>query len=187
MCVVIVDLPPVDSARVLPQTRHVTLVLALPKITCSFSQSLHLTRKNLLFGFAIYTHSANSNFFALKQGLWCDLLHSEQRYLRYILFVGLSPPGTLENFPLFPIPIWRFFCLSICVSEEAFPFFTLSATCSVCFLQKGQCVLNLFGIFIIYTFIDLNHSFLMMCATLRFTRPCALRVGKTTTSSALSA
>lgn len=69
MCVVIVDLPPVGSARVLPQTRHVTLVLALPKITCSFSQSLHLTRKNLLFGFDIDHHSANSNFFALKHGL----------------------------------------------------------------------------------------------------------------------
>lgn len=50
MCVVMVDFPPVGSARTLPQTLQTTLRLALPKMICSFSQLLHLTRRNLLFG-----------------------------------------------------------------------------------------------------------------------------------------
>ena len=73
MWVVIVDFPPVDSARVLPHTTQVILRLALPKIICSFSQSLHFTRRNLLFGLWMYLftfyNSLNSNFFARKQGL----------------------------------------------------------------------------------------------------------------------
>src|SRR3990170_6767374 len=50
ICVLTNALPPVGSDNVLPHTRHLTDVLAHPKITCSFSQSLHLTFKNLLFG-----------------------------------------------------------------------------------------------------------------------------------------
>lgn len=50
MWVVMLDLPPVHSDKVLPQTLQRTFRLALPKIICSFSQSLHFTRKNLLLG-----------------------------------------------------------------------------------------------------------------------------------------
>jgi len=62
--------------------------------------------------------------------------------------VGLSPPGTFENFPLFPMPLCRFFCRAILVMDDAFAGFTRSALCSVCFLQYGQWVRNLAGIFI---------------------------------------
>jgi len=65
-------------------------------------------------------------------------LQAVQRYLRFNLLVGLSPPGTLENFPWFPIPFALSFCLAIWVSEEAWPFLTLSIFCVVCFLQNGQ-------------------------------------------------
>ncbi len=85
-----------------------------------------------------FYYSLNSNFFALKQGLWWAFLHVVQRYLSQTRFVGLSPPGTLENFPLFPIPVCLFFCLAMRVMDEALPFLTLSTTCSVWVLQNGQ-------------------------------------------------
>lgn len=85
-----------------------------------------------------FYHSENSNFLALKHFLWCDLLHFVHLYLSEIFLVGLSPPGTLENFPEFPIPVCLFLCLVIFVNVEALPFFTLSITCSSCCLQKGQ-------------------------------------------------
>lgn len=53
MWVVMLDLPPVHSERVLPQLLQTTFLLALPKMTCSFSQSLHFTRKNLLLGLLV--------------------------------------------------------------------------------------------------------------------------------------
>ena len=46
-------LPPVGSARVSPQTLHVTLFVALPKSCCSFPHFRHLTRKKLLRGLGI--------------------------------------------------------------------------------------------------------------------------------------
>src|SRR3989344_3938480 len=43
-------LPPTGSARVVLQTRQLTLVAHLPKTTCSFLQLAHLTFTNLPFG-----------------------------------------------------------------------------------------------------------------------------------------
>jgi hypothetical protein len=63
--------------------------------------------------------------------------------------VGLSPPGTLENLPLLPIPVRLSFCRVMCVKDEALAFFTRSTVCIVCFLQEGQYVLKFFGIFIL--------------------------------------
>ena len=44
----ILAFPPVGVARSCPQTTHFTIVLAFSNIVCSFSQSGHLTLKNLL-------------------------------------------------------------------------------------------------------------------------------------------
>jgi len=42
--------PLVGSASVRPQIKQLTCVLALPTIVCSFSQAVHFTLMNLLFG-----------------------------------------------------------------------------------------------------------------------------------------
>jgi hypothetical protein len=79
-------------------------------------------------------------------------LHVLHLYLRLMRFVGLSPPGTFENLPEFPIPVCLYFCLVILVNVEACPFLTLSTTCGVWVLHDGQYVLKFLGIFMKITF-----------------------------------
>ena len=55
--------PPVGVASLLPQIWHRTVVLALSKRTCSFSQSLHRTLMNLLFGWSIGLFTFYLKFF----------------------------------------------------------------------------------------------------------------------------
>jgi len=53
--------PPVGSANSKPQTKHLTLELALLNIVCSFLHLGQITFKNLLFGLGI-TFSITSSF-----------------------------------------------------------------------------------------------------------------------------
>ncbi len=94
----------------------------------------------------IYT-STNSNFDTRNPFLVCALLHSVHRYRMFTRFVGLSPPGTFENLPRFPMPLRRFFWRVIHVREDARPFRTFSISWMVCFLHTGHIDRIFLGIF----------------------------------------
>ena len=55
--------PPFGIASLLPQMWQRTVLLALSNRTCSFSQSLHRTLMNLLFGWPIYLFTFYLKFF----------------------------------------------------------------------------------------------------------------------------
>ena len=56
--------PPVGTARILEQTRHLTTVDAFSNMTCSFLQFLHLIRMNFdtVFTFMSFTYSERKTY-----------------------------------------------------------------------------------------------------------------------------
>jgi hypothetical protein len=78
--------------------------------------------------------------------MWA-LPQSEQMYFRWVFFVGLSPPGTFENLPAFPIvALPRRVCRAFHFIPVDRPVRTFSTSCSWCPSQFGQYVLNRRGI-----------------------------------------
>ena len=123
--------PPVGVARSRPQTTHLTVVLALEKIVCSLSQSGHFTFKKLLrFARASRTMFLTPSIRTCNPVpfLRCAFPQVVQRYRTLIFFVGLSPPGTFENFPMLPTLPLRAFWRSIQWRPVVLLFLTFSTS-----------------------------------------------------------
>ena len=96
MCAVILALAPRDLTRVLPQMIHFTSDAARSNITCSLSQSKHLTFKKFplpLLTMLITYFATNSGFPVLKDCLMWDLPHSLHLALKSNFLTGLFPAG----------------------------------------------------------------------------------------------
>ena len=89
MCAVILALAPRDLTRVLPQIIHLTSEAARSKITCSLSQSKHLTFKK----FPLPLLTMLITYFATNSGFPWDLPHSLHLALKSNFLTGLFPAG----------------------------------------------------------------------------------------------
>ena len=97
MVPLILAFPPFGVASLLPQMWQRTVVLALSNSTCSFSQSLHRTLMNLLFGWPMCLFTFYLKFF------WTDTWRLMHLFTDGTHKSGCYPPtGFLSSLWLWP-------------------------------------------------------------------------------------